>query len=266
MANVFLSYADGAFTPARDALCDSARAAGFDRGLARGPGDLDPAFAAAHRAILSQPRGGGYWLWKPQIILQELERLAEGDLLVYSDAGRTDYYRFTRFPARLAARARHQGFLAGVVTPQHGPLSRWTKRDTFLLTGTDTVAMQVRPPVQATWSFWTRSEAALRFLTLWRDACCDARALTDIPNELGQPNLPGFRDHRHDQSVLSLLAWREGAPVLDYRATGAFRILGLRPQAKVAHLFLKRIADAEALEGRTLPLTALIRSFRDLRR
>ena len=30
--------------------------------------------------------------------------------------------------------------------------------------------------------------------------------LTDIPNACGLSNLPEFKDHRHDQSILSLLA------------------------------------------------------------
>jgi hypothetical protein len=48
-----------------------------------------------------------------------------------------------------------------------------------------------------------------RFVEMWLDACTDARVLTDAPNTCGQPNLPGFVEHRHDQSVLSVLFWRE---------------------------------------------------------
>ena len=33
----------------------------------------------------------------------------------------------------------------------------------------------------------------------------DKRIITDDPNELGYNNYEGFRDHRHDQSILSLL-------------------------------------------------------------
>ena len=263
--NVFLSYANGKFLPARDALCESALAVGFDSALERSDDDLPADFRAENAETLASPRGGGYWLWKPQIILQELAKLSPGDLLVYSDAGRTSYYRMRRFPERLAARARREGFLVGPLIPQHGDLGTWTKRDTFLLTDTDSPGYHDRAPIQATWSFWTPCDAANRFLEQWRDMCCDPRALTDRPNEMGLPNLPRFRDHRHDQSVVSLLAYREGAPFLDYRSKGLFRLLGLRPQAGVAHFFLKRIDDAEAMErGQMLP--ALIRSFLDLRR
>lgn len=46
----------------------------------------------------------------------------------------------------------------------------------------------------------------MRFVEEWLRYCRDERILTDIPNESGYPNLTGFVDHRHDQSVLSLLA------------------------------------------------------------
>jgi hypothetical protein len=50
-----------------------------------------------------------------------------------------------------------------------------------------------------------------RFVWTWLDYCADPRGLTDHPNELGPPDLPGFIEHRHDQSVLSVLYWRERA-------------------------------------------------------
>ena len=34
-------------------------------------------------------RGCGYWLWKPQSILQVLRTLRDGDVVVYADAGST---------------------------------------------------------------------------------------------------------------------------------------------------------------------------------
>lgn len=39
------------------------------------------------RFINSNPRGYGYWLWKPYIILKQLELLNDGDILFYADCG-----------------------------------------------------------------------------------------------------------------------------------------------------------------------------------
>ena len=35
----------------------------------------------------SSPRGGGYWIWKPFVILKTLKSMQEGDILLYADAG-----------------------------------------------------------------------------------------------------------------------------------------------------------------------------------
>lgn len=259
----FLSYADTRFTPAAQALCASALSVGFVRATFRGPDDLAPTFREANANILSQPRGAGYWLWKPQIILQELDRIGTGEVLCYCDAGRSAYYRFTRLPERLIAKVVQHGFLLGPCIAQHGPMSRWTKRDAFILTGMDRPEIAALAPIQATWSFWTNSPSARAFLKLWLEACQDPRILTDQPSELG-PNYPDFMDHRHDQAALSLIAYREGAPHLDYSARGLFQILRLRPQSALAHHFLKRIDDAEAME-RSERIRGLVRSFRLLR-
>jgi hypothetical protein len=54
-----------------------------------------------------------------------------------------------------------------------------------------------------------KTRRACAFAGTWLESCLDRRVLTDDPNTCGLPNLPGFVDHRHDQSVLSILAKRE---------------------------------------------------------
>lgn len=262
----FLVYADAPFAPAAAALCASALAVGFSHAVRRGPEDLDAAFRAENAEVLCAARGAGYWLWKPQIILQELDRIQPGEVLCYSDAGRNSYYRFSRMPERLIAKTltNGYGFLLGPIIAQHGPMSRWTKRDAFILTGMDRPEIAALPQIQAGWSFWTNNSASRIFLNLWLEACRDPRALTDQLNELGT-NYPDFRDHRHDQALLSLIAYREGAPRLDYTSSGLFRILGLRPQSMLAHYFLRRIDDAEAMERGEMVI-GLVRSMLLLRK
>ena len=47
-----------------------------------------PAFIRAHRSFIeNNTRGYGLYIWKPRVILDTLERLADGDILVYCDAG-----------------------------------------------------------------------------------------------------------------------------------------------------------------------------------
>ena len=52
------------------------------------------------------------------------------------------------------------------------------------------------------------------FFAEWLRHAQDERNLTDAPNQCGLPNYPGFVEHRHDQSILSLLGRREGVAVV----------------------------------------------------
>lgn len=265
MATVFASYATSDFNQYRDALCSSAQNVGFDQVLRLSPEDLSAEFHQQNADILSHKRGGGFWLWKPKIILDTLRSLAPGDLLVYSDAGRSKYYQFSAYPHKLSARvlASEDGFLLGPSLVQHGPLMWWTKRDCLKVMNMDRPEVLVHPLIQATWSFWTPTPAAFAFLEEWLYYCKNPRCLTDIPNLASIQNYQGFVDHRHDQSVLTLLALKRGAPFLNFSSTGVFKILSLRPQSKIAHMFLKRIDDAERLESGQL-IKPLVSSFIDL--
>ena len=262
---IFLSYASKSFAPARDTLCLSALRAGFDEARGRGPESLESDFAYSNRDILKQARGGGYWLWKPKIILQELRGLNSDDILIYSDAGRSSYYQISELPSNLIERARNLGFLLGPTIGQHGPMAHWTKRDAFVLLEADYPEIYLRAPIQATWSIWTPALQSFEFLDAWLAAALDPRVLTDMENTQGLPNLPGFRDHRHDQSILSILAYKYSAPHLDYRGSFVEKLLRLRPQSGLANLFLKRIVDAERIESNET-IRALYQSWCDIRR
>ena len=47
---------------------------------------------------------------------------------------------------------------------------------------------------------------SLQFIMEWLAYAIDPRILTDISNQMGKPNLPGFKENRHDQTVISLLS------------------------------------------------------------
>ncbi|MFG6599091.1 MULTISPECIES: hypothetical protein [unclassified Sulfitobacter] len=264
MRNIFLSYGTPKFYKARDELCKSALAVGFDKALGRGPDDLDIAFTKANAELLSRPRGGGYWVWKPRIILQELRKLEPGDVLVYCDAGRYNYYNLNLFPKALIARARKDGMVLNVSMPRHGALSKWTKRDCLVLLNMDRPEVISKPQIQACWSFWTPSEEAFDFLSTWVQHCSDPRIVSDQPNELGLPNYPDFIDHRHDQSIFTLLIYKYNMPYLDYTDRGLDRILRLRTKSMLSQRFLARLDDAERMEGGSM-IAALSKAFFDLR-
>lgn len=49
--------------------------------------DLDADFYARNKLTLDQPRGAGWWLWKPYVILQTLKNIPENAVVIYLDTG-----------------------------------------------------------------------------------------------------------------------------------------------------------------------------------
>ena len=204
MSVILVCYADGPSVHLRNqgALVRSAAGAGIDRVLARRRADIAPEFHRAHRPILEVRRGAGCWLWKPYVIHEALAQAEPDDVVVYLDAGIV----IRRSLEPLIAETRRRGL---VVFGSARPHSAWTKRDCFVLTGTDVPECHRAPQVQACAVLVRNTEANRRFVKTWLDYCADDRVLTDRPNACGEPNLPGFVDHRHDQATLSVLLWRE---------------------------------------------------------
>lgn len=166
------------------------------------------AFFDDHRDILSAATGAGYWLWRPYIILDLLERVRDGDWVVYSDVGRTHPFALYHDvePMMGWAIAANGGLVPGVYIPDCGPNGTWTKRDCFVRMGCDAERLWTAPQIQASFSLWQKNEASLDFVRQWLGYCCDPAILTDAPNVSGRPDLPGFVEHRRDQSVLTNLA------------------------------------------------------------
>jgi hypothetical protein len=165
-----------------------------------------------------QERGGGWWVWKPFLILHELEKLKDGEWLLYCDVGRTYPLKLIYRPLSVLVRwaeERGQPCIPGVNIPWTGLMSRWTKRDAFLLAGMDRLEYHTASPIQASFSLWKKCPESVAFVEQWLDWCADRRMVTDDPNACGTDNLADYREHRHDQSLLTLLCLRKGLRGVD---------------------------------------------------
>lgn len=262
-----LTYATPEFSRNAQSLADGAVAAGFTSARVYGPKDLlGSDFHDRNTALLAAPRGAGFWLWKPYLILQRVKALARNECLFYSDAGRTGYYAFTGYPDRLVAmmdQAR-QGYLLGCPVPHLGKIGQWTKRDCLELMGAAEGAV-LDAPLLMTWSLWTNTPESVAFLEAWLAFACDPRCLSDWPNTLGKPDLPGFREHRFDQSIMSILAHQMAAPRVDFTQTLVQRLIEMRPGSELANTFYKRPQNAEDLLAGYGP-AVLVREYLRLRK
>jgi len=164
-------------------------------------------FYHQNRAILDQPRGVGYWLWKPFIINEALNSLSDGDIVIYIDAGA----RIIDSLNPLLSLCTEEQPILLFGNGNHAN-SMWTKRDTFVLMDCDTESYWHGLPCDAACCVFRRSPLAIQFVQEWLTFCCDERILTDRPNTSGKKNFHDFIEHRHDQSVLSLLALKYRLP------------------------------------------------------
>jgi len=167
-------------------------------------------FYSQHRATLEMERGAGYWLWKPFIMLQTLGEMQEGDCLLYSDAGIEIIADLTPV-VTTASEKRGVMLFRG-----NGECWEFTKRDCFFYLNVEEPRYYQAPMVDASFIVCIKTAQTSEFIAEWLECCSDPRVLADQPNLCGRPNLPGFKDHRHDQSILSLLAERRHFELFDY--------------------------------------------------
>ena len=164
-------------------------------------------FYRQNKAILNQERGAGYWLWKPYIILDTINKINDVDLLFYSDAGA----EITRDISPLVDICiAQEGILLFKHIHRYLTNKEWTKRDCFVLMNCDSEAYWNAEQVRSNFQLYMKNEKNRKFLEEWMHYCKIPEIITDLPNTCGLNNFPEFKDHRHDQSVLSLLAVKYG--------------------------------------------------------
>ena len=84
----FITYGNEKYEKAKQRLCSQANQfKGITHVRGYGPNDLPTSFRNKYKKVLDQPRGGGFWLWKPMVLYNHFKQLKENDILVYLDAG-----------------------------------------------------------------------------------------------------------------------------------------------------------------------------------
>lgn len=180
-------------------------------------------FTARHADLFPNSTGFGWYSWKPYIILQALQAANEGDLVIYQDTGRREPVLVSRSLREWDAYLTEHGFpcIAGVRIPDWGPNRLWTKRSVFESMGLQGERYENQPQIQASWSIWRKCDRTLVFVNEWAELC---QRLDLVGGQLENgpaAEVAGFREHRWDQSLLTLLAMRDVLPVLNMTSLSA---------------------------------------------
>jgi len=204
---VAISYGNEAYTKQLEFNGKSAlEIAKVDKFYGYTPKDIEPEFREKNKYILEKPRGNGYWLWKPYFIYKTLtEKLNYGDFLIYSDSA----ILYVDSAEKLVNFLNKKNL--DMYTHRLPHLERrFTKRDAFILLGVDTPYYAETGQFNAAFQIYRKTTFTEYFLKEYLYYAQDKRIITDDPNEMGQENYPEFGDHRHDQSILSLLIKKYG--------------------------------------------------------
>lgn len=153
--------------------------------------------------VMAEPSFG--WMFKPVVIKEALATLSEGDLLLWVDSNDV----VVKKPQPEWEHAlQHQIFLHDH-NPNVNPNKDWTHRDTFVRMGCDEPKYWLAPQVQVNVMVFQKTALSVAFVDEWVKHASDWDTM--IGNVL--PNHEGYQEHRHEQSICSLLAVKYGIPV-----------------------------------------------------
>jgi hypothetical protein len=153
--------------------------------------------------ILSNSRGYGYWLWKPYIIKKTMDSLNDGDRLMYLDGGceiSTDkkeafkYYIEHLIKQEIMISASYAGLEC-----------IWNKMDLVKYINAPETDIIQR---QACATLFYVCERTRSLVNEWYEIASIYHFIDDSPSVLA--NCDNFEEHRHDQSVFSLLSKKYG--------------------------------------------------------
>lgn len=176
----------------------------------------DSIFWDKHKEFISaNPRGWGYWIWKSFVTLKLLTQIGDNDIIVYMDAG-------CQLNINDRSLSRLQNYVDIVSNSPYGILSfslryftdsRFTKMD-VAQTLDATEFMDSKQLVGGVYVV-RKCDHVLSLFNEFYDICSSQNyhLIDDSPSVA--TNAPDFQEHRHDQSVFSLLRKKRGTEIIE---------------------------------------------------
>lgn len=162
----------------------------------------DTSFWKRHSNFIeNNERGYGYWLWKSYIILKYLKQINNDDILLYFDAGVTFRSSDSRFKELF--KIVKKDFVIGSFCRMFCDEYKWNKMDlVHYLNLNDNKYLKSRQR-QAGAIILVKNEKTVQLINKWYEISCIYHLIDDSKSI--HKNKDGFIEHRHDQSIFSLL-------------------------------------------------------------
>jgi hypothetical protein len=161
--------------------------------------DLGDEFNRSHEAHFQYTRGAGYYVWKSRVVQLTLEKMSDGDELLYLDSS----IEISNPLASAFKLLDEQDII-----PFYQPYTEkpWTKADVIAKLKSPPEHLETIQPMAGV-LLMRKTPAVIALVNEWVELSSDLHLIDDSPSII--PNHPEFIEHRHDQSIWSLLLKRE---------------------------------------------------------
>jgi hypothetical protein len=161
----------------------------------------DKTFWKQHGAFVTKhKRGFGYWVWKPYLVLKTMNQMKNGDTLLYLDCGCELDLSEKNYLLECIKIVKHDK----IIGSDTGCIEKvWNKRDIIEFLDMDKEECLNSTQRQAGALLILICDETRELVKEWYHLACDYHTIDDSPSIL--PNYPEFKEHRHDQSIFSLL-------------------------------------------------------------
>jgi len=151
--------------------------------------------------IQNNKRGYGYWIWKSYLIDKTMDKLKDGDILLYCDIGCEIIQNEKRYLLEYIEYVKKYKILAHAlyITNEYA----FSKMDLILKLGMTNYREVYFCQIESGIILLEVSNVIRKIIKEWYELCCDYHNIDDSPSI--NPNVKFFYEHRHDQSVFSLL-------------------------------------------------------------
>ena len=213
MKKYFISFGNGKFKNQLDRICSEAKETGwFDDVIASTPSKIKD-FIDKHKDFINNnPRGFGYWIWKPYILLNQLMYMDNGDYLFYTDAGsrilphRKDklneyLHKLHKQPILINGEGNAEGDGGGGYTQQ-----KFVKLSLLKEFNLENNKKFLNSSHSESGMIAIRKcKESIDIIKLWLELITKNNYLFTNDDLGNDKQLDGFIEHRHDQSILNIL-------------------------------------------------------------
>jgi uncharacterized short protein YbdD (DUF466 family) len=204
----FITFADQNCIGYANNIVESAKTIGkFNKIKIYEPSDLDNDFKIKNKYILDFTKGYGYYLWKPYVILKHLQLINDDEILCYCDSKYlfTDSIKNIKFNDIYLT---HNKPNEQTVIEKH-----FTKGDVFSIMNAFTSEYTDTNQVWAGFVLLKKTKFTINFISEWLKYCENPDLITDQSSYVHFNN---FVEHRHDQSILSIVSKKNNIQFVDF--------------------------------------------------